>query len=105
MSTKNGSVWDVRERLEENFHRVETLLEEMEGTEDPALRLAAAAEIRQHIALAERALRAVSRAEEVRAFEEAVLEALEAANATVRRKVVDILNARATAAGVLLSPE
>lgn len=105
MPEKNRSVWDIRKRLEENFNRVETLLREMEVMEDAQLRLAAAAEIRQHIALAERALRAASRAEEVRAFEEVVLTALGTANENIRRKVVDILNEQATATGILLTPE
>jgi len=89
------SVWDVRQRLQENFRRVESLLREMEDAEDSKMRLAAAAEIRQHIALAERTLATATRAEAVRAFEEVVLEALAQANARVRRKVIEVLNARA----------
>ncbi|HXG24499.1 MAG TPA: hypothetical protein VNJ09_08105, partial [Chthonomonadales bacterium] len=50
------SVWDVRQRLQENFRRVEALLREIEDTDDAKMRLAAAAEIRQHIALAEKTL-------------------------------------------------
>ena len=89
------TVWDVRARLDENFRSVEALLREMEMAADPKLRLAAAAELRQHIARAEKTLETAARAEAVRAFEEIVLGALEAASATVRRKVMDALNARA----------
>lgn len=93
------SVWDVRQRLQENFRRVEALLREIEDTDDSKMRLAAAAEIRQHIALAEKTLATATRAEAVRAFEEVVLEALAQASAKVRRKVIDVLNARASDMG------
>ena len=105
MAEEIRSVWDIRPRLEENFRRVERLLGEMEHESDAELSLAIAAEARQHIALAERALRAVCRMEEVRAFEDAVLEALDEADAGIRRKVVDRLNARAVDAGLLRPPE
>jgi hypothetical protein len=59
------SVWNVRERLEENFRRVEALLREMEAADDPKMRLAAAAELRQHIALAQKTLETAARAEAV----------------------------------------
>ncbi len=95
------SVWNVRERLEENFRRVEALLREMETADDPKMRLAAAAELRQHIALAQKTLETAARAEAVQAFEETVLAALEAASVTVRRKVIDVLNERADSAGLL----
>lgn len=100
-----GSVWDVRARLEENFRRVEAVLREMESASDPKMRLAAAAELRQHIALAEKTLETAARAEGVRAFEEVVMEALAAASVRVRRKVMDILNARADAGEVLRPKE
>ncbi len=99
------SVWNVRERLEENFRRVEALLREMEAADDPKMRLAAAAELRQHIALAQKTLETAARAEAVQAFEEAVMEALEAANVTVRRRVIDVLNERADSAGLLRPSE
>jgi hypothetical protein len=88
------SVWDIRERLDENYRRVEALLREIETADDRKLRLAAVTELRQHIALAEKTLESAARTEAVRAFEETVLEALAHADATVRQKVMDVLNAR-----------
>lgn len=90
-----GSVWDVRERLEENFRRVETLLTTVEAGDDPKLCLAAAGEVRQHLALAEKALDTVSRAEAVREFEETVLAVLAEVSPVLRRKVMDALNEKA----------
>src|SRR5437773_8713380 len=75
------SVWNVRERLEENFRRVEALLEEMARDGDARVRLAAAAELRHHIGLAEKTLRTAIRAEAVLEFEDVVLAALEQASA------------------------
>lgn len=94
LSVRVDSVWDVRERLEENFRRVKALLSEMEMEQEPKMRLAAAAELRQHIALAERTLQAVCRAEAVRAFEDIVLAALADAEVSVRRRVIETLRAR-----------
>lgn len=101
-------VWNVRDRLEENFGRVETLLQEMETESDSKMRLAAAAELRRHIAEARGTLDIASRTDAVRAFEQIVISALEAASITVRRRVMDALNARASedvAAGVLRETE
>jgi len=89
------SIWDVRERLQENFERVEAALVQIESEADARLRLAAAEELRQHIALANKTLETAVRAEAVQAFQEVVLQALEEASATVRRKVIEKLNARA----------
>ena len=89
------SLFDVRQRLEENFRRVEALLREMEAEADPKMQLAAARELRLHIAQAERTLDATARAEALEEFQSVVMAALEAASATVRRKVIDVLNARA----------
>lgn len=100
-----NTVWNVRERLEENFRRVESILGEMAAQEDPKLRLAAAGELRQHIALAEKTLETAVRAETVRAFEDAVMDALDAAGRQVRRKVLKVLNERGSSAGLLCPPE
>lgn len=101
----SASVWDVRSRLEENFRRVGELLREMEVAAEPKDRLAVAAELRQHIALAERALELAARAQAVREFEETVLDVLAEADPALRRRVVEELNARAAAAGLLCSGE
>ena len=87
------SVWDVRERLAENFKRVELMLAEVERSGDERVRLAAAAELRHHIALAEKVLETAIGAEAQRIFEETVLSALEQTSPALRRKVIGILNA------------
>ncbi len=89
------SVWDVRERLAENFKRVEAMLGEVQQSGDERIRLAAAAELRHHIALAEKVLETAIGAEAQRIFEETVLSALEKASPALRRKVIGILNGRA----------
>jgi hypothetical protein len=88
-------VWDVRERLEENFRRVEAMLTEMQIQEDGRLRLAAAAELRKHIALAESTLAVAVKAETQRLFEETVIAAIAEVGPALRRKVIDRLNAEA----------
>ena len=89
------SVWDVRERLAKNFKRVEAMLGEVQQSGDERVRLAAAAELRHHIALAEKVLETAIGAEAQRIFEETVLSALEKASPALRRKVIGILNGRA----------
>jgi hypothetical protein len=89
------SLYDVRDRLQENFRRLETLLRNAETGDDPRVLITAAAELRQHIALAEKALDTAIRADAVRAFEDAVLDAIGEASATVRRRVIAHLNQRA----------
>jgi uncharacterized membrane protein YccC len=89
------TIWDITERLQENFRRVEAILNRIESNdEDAAVQIAAAAEIRQHIALAHKTLECAARLESVRNFESAIFQALDEAGVTVRRKVMDILNAR-----------
>jgi len=83
-----ASVWDIRERLQENFQRVESLLREMERDGDARIRLAAAAELRHHLELAQKTLEAAARAEAVRDFQDAVLEMLEEAGVAARARVL-----------------
>ncbi len=90
------SVFAIRSRLQENFQRVEAILTDMQNHEDPRIRLEAAAELRQHIAIARKTLESASRAEAVRALEQMVWEALDKSGVEVRRRALDILNARTT---------
>lgn len=48
---RNPEVWQIRIRLQENFNRVEAVLKKLEQNDDAKIQLAAAAELRQHIAL------------------------------------------------------
>jgi hypothetical protein len=90
------SVFHLRARLEENFRRVEKILKRIESDDgNPTAQIAAAAELRQHIALADKALETILKTEAMKQLEEIVIESLRAANVKVRRKALDILNERA----------
>jgi hypothetical protein len=88
------SLWDIRARLDENFRRVAALLEQMEREQEPRMRLAASAELRYHIALAQKTLEAASKEEAVRAFEDIVLAAIAESNTKVWRRVLERLRMR-----------
>ena len=89
------TVWDITERLQDNFRRVESILTRLETEqEDSTVQLAAAAEIRQHIALAHKTLESAAKIAAYRNLESAIFIALDEAGTQVRRKVMDILNAR-----------
>ena len=94
--THPHSIFDLRARLEENFRRVERILKRIESDDgNPAAQIAAAAELRQHIALADKALETIHKTEAMKQLEEIVFDSLRAANVKVRRKALDILNERA----------
>lgn len=92
--TTRSDFWDVRRTLDESFRQVRSILDGPLTDADPRLRLAACAEIRQHIALAERVLESASSAEAARVFQEIVLDALGAASLKVRKRVLEVLNER-----------
>ncbi len=87
VEVKAEGVWDVRQRLRENFGRVEAALRQIEQEGDRKLGLAAAAELRQHIVMAERVLEAGTSAEAQKVMDEASPE--------LRKRIVAILNERA----------
>src|SRR5713101_7475471 len=89
------AITDIHARLQENFQRMEALLQKLEMSEDPRIQIAAAAEMRQHIALASKTLEIALRAEALRKFQNGVLEALANAGITVRRKILCLFEARA----------
>ena len=88
-------LWDVTGRLEENFRRVEAALRQIEMEGDRRLSLAAAAELRQHIALAEKVMQTAISAEGRQKFQETILKALDESSPELRRRVMEILNERA----------
>jgi hypothetical protein len=90
------SIWNIAQRLEENFKRVESILRKLEEEGAPESQIAAAAELRQHIALAEKALSTAVEAHAVEEFQQAVLDALAEAGPLVRKRVIDVLSARQT---------
>src|SRR5438477_4284621 len=88
-------LWDVTERLQENFKRVEDALRQIEREGDRRLSLAAAAELRQHIALAEKVMQTAISTDTRQIFEQTILKALEESSPELRRRVIAILNERA----------
>ena len=88
------SIWNIAQRLEENFKRVESILQKLEQEDNPDDQIAAAAELRQHIALAEKDLATAVEAHAVEEFQKAVLEAIAESAPLVRKRVIDFLSAR-----------
>ena len=88
------SIWNIAQRLEENFKRVESILAKLESEGTPESQIAAAAELRQHIALAEKALATAVEVHAVEEFQQTVLDALAEAGPVVRKRVIDALTAR-----------
>src|SRR5437016_4222633 len=68
-------VFDISTRLESCFQRMERILETLEKNGDSRVQLAAAAEMRKHVALAAQTLEIPLRADALRDFQAAVLEA------------------------------
>src|SRR5690242_13983775 len=99
VEVKAEGLWDVRERLRENLVRVEAALKQIEQEGDKKLGLAAAAELRQHIVMAERALETTISADAQRIFEETVLKVMDEAGPELRKRIVALLNERAGEAG------
>ena len=90
----NTRLFNVPRRLQENFARVESILKSIQNEEDWRAKIAAAAELRHHIELAQKTLEAASSVEAVRAFEIAVINILEESGAQVRQRVIARLNHR-----------
>src|SRR2546421_12110384 len=84
------SIWNIAQRLEENFKRVESILQNLESEGTAESQIGAAAELRQHIALAEKALATAVEAHAVEEFQQAILDALADAAPMVRKRVIDI---------------
>ncbi len=84
-----ASLFDVTDRLEESFSRLNGLMNRMEREACSITeRLQITIEIRQHIALAERTLAASTRAEAVNHFIEAVFESVKTLSATARKQFI-----------------
>src|SRR3989442_1009869 len=89
-----SGVFDISARLQENFQRVEAILTGMQSAEDPHIQLAAAAELRQHIIIAERTLETAGSAEAVQRFQNIVIEAVGRISQKARREIINALNQR-----------
>src|ERR1041385_1986620 len=88
------AVFDIHARLEQSLRGAEEILKDFKDHEDPHVRIAAAAEMRHHIALAARTLETAMKADALRIFQAGVLEALAEAGVVVRRKVMGLFEAR-----------
>ena len=87
-------IFNIGARLQQNFARVESILRSIQDETEWQARIAAAAELRRHIELAQKTLEAASRVEAVRAFEIAVMNILEESGAQIRQRVIAKLNHR-----------
>jgi hypothetical protein len=99
-----ATIFDVAARLEQNYQKLLSILAKLEGSADsaslnpqrPALntQISAMAEIRRHIAIAEKALATAVEAHAVEEFQRVVLNALSQAAPAVQRKVLQVLKRR-----------
>ena len=88
------TVWEIRDRLDENFQRIRHILENPQPDSANAIQLGAIAEARLNIALAEKAYDSTLNAEAERRFEDAVLQTLERASPNLRKECIRRLNER-----------
>src|SRR5438128_3101627 len=87
--------FDIHARLETSLKGMEDMLKELKQHEDPRVRLAAAAEMRHHIALAGKTLETALKAEALKDFQASVLEALANAKLPIRRQIMGLFQQRA----------
>ena len=72
----NGTIWNIRDQLEENFGQVKALLETAAINTDVRVQISAATEIRHHLELANRMLATLADVEAVSQFQDMVFELL-----------------------------
>ena len=82
--------FDLQGRLMKGFEKIDAILERLEKEGDPDRQMAAIAEHRKHVALAEKVLQTAIRAEAAAEFQAFVLEALEGAGVRVRRRIMGL---------------
>jgi hypothetical protein len=87
-------IWQIRDRLNENFQRVQQLLARLPADSDSRAQLDLLAEVRQNIALANRASETTVALESAQVFEQAVLDTLERASPNLRKEFIRRLNER-----------
>jgi hypothetical protein len=93
--TDSLPIFNIHTRLESCFQRMERILATLEQNPDPRIQLAAAAEMRKHVALAAQTLEIALRADALRDFEKSVLDALAEAGVRPRKKIMGLFDARA----------
>ena len=91
---ESAVLWDIAERLQENFQRVGAILDSITDTDGPRTTIEAAAERGRHFALAQKTLVPAARVDAVQVFETTVQNVLEESGAAIRKRVIDKLNHR-----------
>jgi len=86
--------FDLQGRLMKGFEEIDRILDRLKKDDDPDRQMAAIAEHRKHVALAERVWKTAIRAEAVAEFQAFVLETLEGASVKVRRRVMGLFEAQ-----------
>ena len=89
-----GMRFDLQGRLMKGFEEIDRILNRLKNEEDPDRQLAAIAEHRKHVALAERVLQTAIRAEAVAEFQSCVLEVLANAGVVIRRRIMGLFEAK-----------
>ena len=87
-------VFDIHGELRESFEKVKAMLRDAEAQGEMKDKIAAAAELRKHIALASRTLEVAIRADAVREFQAEIIEILADAGVVVRRRVLGMFEQR-----------
>ena len=90
-------VFDIQGRLEESLRLAREVLERLMNHSDPFVQLRAVAEHRLHVALAARVMETAAKAEAIRDFHAAVLDALADAGVVIRRNVIGMFEVRLAA--------
>ena len=86
IQTQSDSIFNVTDRLQSNFQRLESLLKKMEASEtDAKTKLMISAEIRHHIKLAAQTLEAACKQEAVDFFVDCVLDTMTHVGPTARK--------------------
>jgi hypothetical protein len=93
-----ATIFDIAARLEQSYKKLMSILSKLEsGDSQPSTinsQLAAMAEIRKHIAIAEKALATAVEAHAVEEFKQVVLNALAQSSVTVQKRVLTVLSQR-----------
>lgn len=95
--TAGVSLWETRAALDANYARLQRLVEVAQGattTQEIRTYVAVLAEIREHVTTGVKLMQTLIDVNEVRAFQEAVLEAIGEADPATRERIVNRLKER-----------
>lgn len=102
-----ASMWDTRAALDDNFTRLLRLVEQLENAPrmEPLVYVVVLREIREHVATGMKLARLMLDVNEVKLFQEAVIEAIGEADADTRARLVHKLQERRAVGLALGSPD